>query len=511
MSSSNSRALRRHLPTLSVGLAMGAVFTVALQTQATPQVANTPQAAATLVDSEASNTHFEPAAAPAFTRAFAEDSASEYGSIADVAEAAVPSVVNIAATRKVRGGTTQHPMFREFFGGRGGGGGERLQQGQGSGVVVTRDGVILTNNHVVEEASEISVTLSDGREFAAELVGTDPQTDLAVVRMSGEVPSDLKPLRFGDSASARLGEVVMAIGNPFGVGQTVTMGIVSATGRSSVGIADYEDFIQTDAAINPGNSGGALVNMRGELIGVNTAILSRTGGNQGIGFAIPAHMARPIMESLLSDGKVTRGWLGVAIQTLDRDLSTAMKLDADKGVLVSDVSAGSPAAKAGLQRGDVIVSVDGNSVADSSNLRNRIAARKPGTTVQLDVLRDGKNQRVAVELGTLPGTRLSANGSGDLESDKGPLQGVTVSELSQRMRQRFDIPAEIDSGVLVTAVAPGSLAQRSGLRAGDLILEFDRRAVNSVDELSALNRQSDESALLLVSRQGQTIFLALRG
>ena len=432
-------------------------------------------------------------------------------SVADVAERVVPSVVSVSATRIVRA-QPMHPFFREFgreFGAPGMGPREQEQQGLGSGVIVTRDGVVLTNNHDIAQAEDIQVTLSDGRKLEAEVVGTDPQSDLAVVRIQGKVPDDLQPLPFGDSAALRLGEVVLAVGNPFGVGQTVTMGIVSAKGRSSVGIVDYEDFIQTDAAINPGNSGGALVNLRGELVGVNTAILSRSGGYQGIGFAIPTSMARPIMDSLLSDGKVARGWLGVAIQDVDADLAAAMNLGAVRGVLISDVTPDSPAARAGLQRGDVIVALDGQPMTDSSRLRNYVAARDPGSKAALDIMRDGKKLRVDVNLGTLPNSQV-ARAESEVGKRDGLLLGVQVANLTPRLRMRYNVPDELQSGVLVTEVSPGSRAYRAGLRAGDVIVELDRQPVDSVATLDALNREVKSAALLLVSRQGRTVFLPLR-
>jgi serine protease Do len=434
-------------------------------------------------------------------------------SVADVAERAVPSVVSISATRVVRA-PAMDPFLEQFFGqGRGPGmrgmPREQEQQGLGSGVVVTRDGVVLTNNHVVEQADEVQVTLSDGRKFDAKVLGTDPQSDLAVLRIQGKVPADLTPIEFGDSSALRLGDVVLAIGNPFGVGQTVTMGIVSAKGRTGMGIVDYEDFIQTDAAINPGNSGGALINLRGELVGINTAILSRSGGYQGIGFAIPATMAKPIMASLLNDGKVARGWLGIAIQTVDTNLASAMGLESAQGVLVSDVTPDTPAAKAGLKRGDVIVALDGKPMNDSSQLRNTVAAKAPGSTIALDIVRDGKKQRMNVALGTLPGNQIGKS-EAEIGAHEGLLSGVTVANLTPQLRTRFEVPEQVKSGVLVTSVEPGSRAARVGLRPGDVILEFNRKAVDSVSALEALNDKVKDTALLLVSRGGQTIFLALR-
>ncbi len=333
-------------------------------------------------------------------------------SIADVAERVVPSVVNIAATRTrraSRSGRERVPEeMRQFFGPEGMGPmprGDRQEGSLGSGVIVSADGLVLTSAHVVEGADAVEITLQDGRELSGEVVGADKQSDVAVVRIAKKDATGLTPLPMGDSAALRLGEVVLAVGNPFGVGQTVTMGIVSATGRSALGIVDYEDFIQTDAAINPGNSGGALVNMRGQLVGINTAILSRTGGNQGIGFAIPTSMTKPIMASLVKTGHVTRGYLGVVIQDVDRDLAEAMKLQTGSGVLVADVEDGGPAAKAGLQRGDVIRSLDGQKVASTSQLRNRVASLAPGARVRVELQRDGAPRTVDIQLQTRPAPR----------------------------------------------------------------------------------------------------------
>jgi len=433
--------------------------------------------------------------------------------IADVAEQAIQSVVNISATRATpTRGSGRHqpffddPFFRDFFRPFEGVPRERRAQSLGSGVIVSPDGVILTNNHVVERAEAIRVTLSDGRELDAEIIGTDSKSDLAVVRLTGDVGA-LVPLPFGDSDAMRLGEIVLAIGNPFGVGQTVTMGIVSAKGRSRVGIVDYEDFIQTDAAINPGNSGGALVNLRGELIGINTAILSRSGGYQGVGFAIPTDMARPIMESLLRDGEVARGWLGVMIQDVDRDLAEGLGLDSADGILISDVTPDSPAAEAGLERGDVLVSLDGQPISSTPRFRNLIAARGPGASVTLEVLRDGRSRSVQITLGSLADSVAAA---GEVEAAEGILYGLTVANLTPELRARHTIPRRIASGVVVTRVAPGSPAQRAGLRVGDAILEVNRQPVDSVRTFERIHRELDRSAVLLALRGGHTIYLTLR-
>jgi serine protease Do len=297
------------------------------------------------------------------------------------------------------------------------------QRGLGSGVVVA-DNVIVTNNHVVEGADELRITTADKREITAEVAGTDPRSDLAVLRIKGKIEG-LKPIEFGDSQALRPGDVVLAVGNPFGVGQTVTMGIVSAKGRADLGIVDYEDFIQTDAAINPGNSGGALVNMEGKLVGVNTAILSRTGAFAGVGFAIPSEMVKPIMQSLLENGKVVRGWLGVTIQDVDAELARAMSLPSASGVLISDLAPGGPAARAGVQRGDVVVRIDGKPVESTGRLRNLIAAAGARGKVSLDLVRKGKPQTLSVELGEMPNDP-SNNGSLGPATSSG-MDGLTVA------------------------------------------------------------------------------------
>jgi serine protease Do len=299
---------------------------------------------------------------------------------------------------------------------------------------------------------------------------------------------------------------VVAIGSPFGLASTVTFGIISAVGRQNVGITDYEDFIQTDAAINPGNSGGPLVNMSGEIAGINTAILSRTGGYQGIGFAIPASMAKNVAQSLIEHGKVTRGWLGVVIQTLTPELAQGLDLPEDtEGVIVSDVQPDSPASTAGLDRGDVIVSVDDRSVADASSLRNRIALRQPGENVELGVLRDGDTETVSVELGQMPGEAGPPAIGGGAQDQ---LEGLTLAPVNPELRKQFGIPAEINRGIIVAEIQPGSPAARMGLRPGDVILEVNRERVGSIQEFSQAYQKSDDRALFLVFRDDSTLFLA---
>jgi serine protease Do len=396
------------------------------------------------------------------------------------------------------------PFFRHFFGpGADPHPQQRRENSLGSGVIVSGDGVVLTNNHVVEHADDILVTLHDRREIEAKVVSADPKSDLAVLRLEGH-PKDLHPLSFGDSSRLRLGDVVLAIGNPFGVGQTVTMGIVSAKGRANVGIVDYEDFIQTDAAINPGNSGGALINMAGALVGINTAILSRTGGYQGIGFAIPSNMARPIMESLLKHGKVVRGWLGVAIQNLSPQLAKAFDLEVHSGVLISDVTPGSPAAKAGLQRGDVVSRLDGEQIDTAAQLRNIVASTGPDKSIRLEIIRNDKRLVRTVKLGELPTAH-----HGVLEESEGQLNGLTLQNLDRAARRKHHISERVPSGVVVKAVAPGSPAAGSGVRPGDVIVEINRSPVKSVEQFGKLYQAATGKLLLLIYRDGNTMYVLL--
>jgi len=434
--------------------------------------------------------------------------------IADIAESSVAGVVNISSTKLITAdaGQLMHPFFndpffRDFFGQRFYNiPKERRERSLGSGVIISKDGLILTNNHVVENTEEILVTLSDKRELEAEIVGTDPKSDVAVIRLKGNT-EDLTPLPIGNSGELRLGDIVLAIGNPFGLDHTVTMGIVSAKGRANVGITDYEDFIQTDAAINPGNSGGALINLKGELVGINTAIVTRSGGYQGVGFAIPSNMAKAVMDSLIKHGKVVRGWLGVAIQDLDKDLSEAMGLKDINGVLVSDVTENSPAAKAKLERGDVILRVNGEKMTSTGRLRNTIAAMGAGTEVQLDLMRDGKEKTVPLTLGELPD---DFGGQATLQENDGLLGGITVAPLNELTREKFEINKNVKTGVAITQVEGGSTAEQAGLRSGDVILEINRQNVNSVEDFEKVYKKSKDSLLMLIYRQNSTFYLVLR-
>ena len=423
--------------------------------------------------------------------------------IADVVQRVLPSVVSISSTRLRRAPQGSDPFFHRFFGP--GGQGPFRQQGLGSGVVVSKD-TIVTNHHVVADADEIKITTSNKKELIAEIVGSDKKSDLAVLRVKA---GNLKPLSFGDSSRLRLGDVVLAIGNPFGVGQTVTMGIVSAKGRADVGIVDYEDFIQTDAAINPGNSGGALVDMEGRLIGINTAILSRSGGYQGIGFAIPSNMAKPILDSLRKQGRVVRGWLGVTIQDIDQELSEALNLPDIKGVLIADVHRGGPAAKAGLDRGDVVLAIDGKVVDSTGRLRNVIAASGGKKKVRIQLLRKGKKRSFDVSLGEVPDDQRKAARPGSTNSARA-LSGVRLEALTPNARAKLRISKDVKQGVIVAGIDRGSAGAHSGLRPGDVIIQVNRKAVKDPADFRAKFGASKKSVLLLVHRSGATLFIVVK-
>jgi serine protease Do len=375
------------------------------------------------------------------------------------------------------------------------------QQGLGSGVIVSPDGFILTNNHVIDKADVITVTLPAGREtFTAKLVGADEKTDLAMLKI--DAGRTLPALAFGDSDRIEVGDLVLAVGNPFGVGQTVTSGIVSARSRG-VGLADYEDFIQTDASINPGNSGGALVDMQGRLVGINTAILSPSGGNLGIGFAVPVNLARGIMDSLIAHGKVVRGYLGVMIQPLTPELAKAFKIEGDRGVLVGDVVPDGPAAKAGLKAGDVVVSFNGRAVDDPRQLRLSSAQTVPGSKVKLGVAREGATREVEITIGELKSSDDEAGIEAPATQGAGKVKlGVRLSDVDQAARERFDIPKSIE-GALIVEVMPGSRAGEAGLRPGTVIVEIDRKPVTRAgDAVDAIGKSSGDLMLRVWSKEG---------
>jgi serine protease Do len=435
-------------------------------------------------------------------------------SYADVVDVVSPAVVTVHAQGRARISPTQFQFpdddfFGQFFGspGQGNQRGQRGQRGQGmprapkqnalgSGVVVTTDGYVLTNNHVVDSAEDVSVDFTDGRTLPAKIIGTDKASDLALLKVSG---SGFHAIAIGNSDAVRVGDVVLAVGNPLNVGQTVTMGIISAKGRSTgVGDGSYEDFLQTDAPINHGNSGGALVNTKAELVGINSQILSESGGNIGIGFAIPANMAKHVMEDLRTKGKVTRAQLGVTVQGVTADMASNLGLKQSGGAIISSIAEGSAAERAGLKRGDVITSFNGQPVHDTNGLRNRVADAGPGSTADVAVVRDGAEKHVSVKLEEASADR-SARGrgdSGDRTSDKSAL-GVSVAPDAK--------------GLVVEDVDPDSRAADAGIRAGDVIREVNRQPVKSIEDLRAAVRKStDKPSLMLINRDGRDVFVTVK-
>jgi len=436
-----------------------------------------------------------------------------------VLKPALPAVVNISSSRVVKGGRNQmspmfnDPFFRQFFGDQFGQGEVRPQREQslGSGVIVSSDGTILTNNHVIDGATDIKVFLNDKREFQAKLIGTDPKTDIAVLKIDA---SNLPTLPLGDSNQLQVGDLIFAIGDPFGVGETATMGIVSATGRGGFGIESYENFIQTDAAINPGNSGGAMIDIHGNLVGINTAILSHgggmsgQGGNEGVGFAIPVSMAKPVMDQILTHGKVVRGYLGVRIQDLTPELARAFGLKDSGGVLIGDVSSGTPAAQAGLKKGDVILQVNGQPVNASNQLRVQISQFAPGTPIKLQIWRNGGKQDVSLKLAELS-EKEEKQATG--ETSGAALEGVQVQDLTSDISQELNLPPGTH-GVVVTSVDPSSPAATAQppLNRGDVIQEINHKPVNNTsDYQQAMSGADKQPVLLLVNHGGVTGYVVV--
>jgi serine protease Do len=422
-----------------------------------------------------------------------------------------PSVVNVRVSKEVKvrgpsGGGSPfdffgHSPFGDFF--EWPEGEDFLQRGSGSGVIVSKDGYILTNNHVIAEADEITVVYGEGNRYDAKVVGADPRTDLAVIKIEGK---DFPAAKLGDSDKIEVGEWVLAVGNPFELQNTVTAGIISARGRSNVGLADYEDFIQTDAAVNPGNSGGPLVNLDGEVIGINTAIATQTGGNMGIGFAIPINMAKTVMADLIKSGKVTRGWLGVYIQPVTPELKNKFKLASADGALVADVTGGGPAEKAGLKRGDVIVEYRGEAIKDTNHLRRLVAATEVGATADVKVMRDGRAKTVKVKVGELPDEEAAIG----RQFGEGPEHdvGFTVGNLTPPWRNRLGLP-DNQEGVVVRDVKKTSDAYQKGLREGDVVVEVNRTPVSSVGDFNAVisRVEAGEEVLLLIITEGHTRYV----
>jgi serine protease Do len=447
-----------------------------------------------------------------------------------VVKRVIPAVVNISSSRVIKGetggqGMRRHgqgqgqgegdgqgmdPFFRQFFGDnfsqRFAVPKDRVEKALGSGVIVSPEGYVLTNNHVVDHATEVTVTLHDKREMKARVVGTDARTDIAVLKLEG---SNFPYLTLADSTKVEVGDIVLAIGDPFGVGQTVTSGIVSATGRSGLGIEEVEDFIQTDAPINPGNSGGALVDDEGHLIGINTAIVAgNSGGNQGIGFAVPINMARHDMDQILEHGKVERAYLGIVPQDIKPALAKAFNVSETGGALVGDVSAGGPAEKGGLQKGDIILDINGQPIADANQLRLKVGMMMPNETVKMKVLRNGKTLEVAVKLGEFPANQERA--SIGTEEKESVMEGVTVENLTPEQANQLKL-SKATTGVVVDEVSPASRAANAGLQPGDVIQEVNHHSVQSVGDFKqAINSTSkDTPVLLLVNREGSTMFLAV--
>ncbi len=428
-----------------------------------------------------------------------------------VVQKVVPAVVNIASSKIIRTPQDQlspffsDPFFRQFFGNVPRLPQRQLERSLGSGVIVSSGGYVLTNNHVVSGATDIEVSLSDKRNFKASIVGTDPMTDVAVIKLNA---TDLPVLVLGNSDQLNVGNFVLAVGNPFGLSGTVTMGIVSAKGRGNLGIEGYENFIQTDAAVNPGNSGGALVDVRGELIGINTAIVAgSSGGNQGIGFAVPINMARQVMDQVIKRGKVVRGYLGAWIQPVTPKIAKSFGLPKVEGVLLSDIAPNGPAAKAGLKREDIVLQMNDQPVNDPSEFQLRIAMTPPGSTVRLKVFHGGSERTVTVSLGELPEKGEQAeNEEGTSNSS---LQGLSVEDLTPDIARQLHLPRNT-RGVVVTDVDSGSAAAEAGLRQGDIIQEINRRPVNSVGDFNRIVSTLDnQDILILINRGGNTLYTVL--
>lgn len=443
----------------------------------------------------------------------------EPSSYSDVVKRVMPSVVKITTETKAReisaAGNPMFadPFFRQFFGGRIPQMRQEPMAGLGSGVVISPDGYIVTSNHVIDKADTVKVALQDGRELTAKVVGRDPQTDIAVIKVDAK---ELPAVTFADSDRIEVGDRVLAMGNPFGIGETVTSGIVSAKGRR-VGILQdvqgYESFIQTDAAINPGNSGGALVDVEGRLVGVNSAILSRSGGFQGVGFAVPANMVSHVADSLVKNGKVVRGYLGVHVQGINPSLADQFDLKNGRGALVTDVEPDGPAAKAGLKAGDVITKINGKPVEDPNSLTLAVTATAPGTKLDLEVLRDGDLETISAttaERSKTPRLRGGGEDSSETElDDTGTLNGVAVDDLEPQTRQQFRIPPRV-KGALISNVEPDSAAARAGLRPGDVILEINKRPVRSAqDAVDLTTKTESRKTLVKLWSQGSILFVVV--
>ncbi len=435
-------------------------------------------------------------------------------SYANIVDQVAPAVVTIRSSRRVRAPQQfpffNDPFFRQFFGGgapRSRGNSGAVEQALGSGVIVRPDGHILTNEHVIDGAEDIKVDLPNRRTYSAKLVGSDAPSDLALLKIDA---SDLRVLELGDSDAVRVGDVCLAVGNPLGVGETVTSGIISAKQRATgLSSGNFEDFLQTDAPINRGNSGGALVNTRGELIGINSQIISSTGASIGIGFAIPSNMAHNVMDQLIGKGKVQRGMLGVGIQSLTSDLASGLGLKDVRGVLVNNVTAGGPGEKAGLRAGDVILKLNGNDVNDPNTLRNEVAAISPGSKVTLTILRNGMQQDIQATLGELTPEAAQAGNQAQGGGQGGGRLGIQVAPLDPQTAAQLGLPQNTQ-GLVIGSVDPGGPAAQAGLQEGDVIVEINRQKVRSPEDMQhALGASGNRPPLFLVNRRGQTLYLAV--
>ena len=437
-----------------------------------------------------------------------------------VSRAVLPAVVNISTTALVS--TSPHlppmfddPFFKRFFGNPFGPGGgqapqKHVERSLGSGFIISSDGTIVTNNHVVKNATKVTVLLSNKKSYQAKVIGTDPMTDIAVIKINSRTP--LPVVTWGDSKNVDVGTIVLAMGSPFGLTQSVTMGIVSALKRSIMGIEQYENFIQTDAAINPGNSGGPLVNLRGEVVGMNTAIYTTNGGYEGIGFAIPVTMVRQVVQDLITKGKVVRGWLGISIQNVTPVIAKQFDLKKNAGVLVSDVLPGSPAEAARLKRGDVITALNGMAVEDANDLRMHVARIPPGKIASLTVVRSGKTIHIDVKVGELP-KKLAMNNrhrEGSTGNFNNVLKGLRILDLNGEIRQQLGLSSNVH-GVVIQAVQPGSAVEAAGLRRGDIIVEIDRKPVRSVSAFVRIARRipSDAEVLLTILHDGRHSYVSV--
>jgi serine protease Do len=432
-----------------------------------------------------------------------------------IAKKVTPAVVNISTTRVVHGGGSElpfnDPFFKRFFGDQSPFGRQhprsRKEQSLGSGVIVSSDGLIITNSHVIEEADSITVFLEDKRDFKGVVVGKDKKSDIAVIRIEAD---DLPTIPWGDSDKLQVGEYVVAVGNPFGLNQTVTMGIVSAVGRANVGIADYEDFIQTDAAINPGNSGGAMVNINAELVGINTAIFTRSGGYMGIGFAAPSNMARSVMESLVKNGKVVRGWLGVSIQEVTPLLAKEFGLKEASGALVSDIMKDSPAEKTGIKREDVIVGFNGQHIENAGHLRNKVAGTSVGKKVSVRIIRNREEIELFVTITAQPKDVSEGTESSESEESGEVLFGMEAQDITRELADQLGL-RKGDMGVVVVGIEPGSLSDEAGVREGDLITQVNRRPIRDMKTYKKVisTIKEGDTVLLLINRQGSLFFLTI--